>query len=674
MGFNSGMIIPAVLLSLPFSPELAAAEDLRPLQPMDVFELEYADDPQISPGGETVVYVRRGFDVMTDRGRSALWSIGFDGERHRPLVTEGGPSSPRWSPDGTRLAYIASGEEGRQIRLRWMDDGSTTAVTRVREAPGGLAWSPDGAWLAYSAFVPEHPAPFCELPSPPEGATWAPRPTVIRSVRYRSDGGGYTRGGNRQIFVVPAEGGTPRQVTRGSFDHGGTLAWLGDSSGLLFSANRRADADLEPTDSELWRLDLDSGELTSMTERYGPDNSPAIDPDGALAYYLGYDDQYLGFQASSLHALDLETGESAPFGKAIDRSLSSLRVTRAGVFARYDDMGDGKLARLHPDAELLAEHVGGTSLGRPYSSGSYSVNDQRRFAVTVTNPSRPAEVAVGGGDTPLRILTDLNSDLLDERELAPVIELRVPSSADGLDIQAWLALPPGYDPDERYPLLLEIHGGPFANYGPRFSTEVQLFAAAGYAVLYVNPRGSTSYGADFANEIHHAYPGLDYDDLMSCVDEVIDRGYVNPRQLYVTGGSGGGVLTAWIVGKTDRFRAAVVAKPVINWASFALTADAYPFFYRYWFPGLPWEEPEHYWKRSPLSLVGNVKTPTMLLTGEEDYRTPISESEQYYQALKLAGVKTAFVRIPEASHGIAARPSHLVAKVLHVLAWFEKHR
>lgn len=236
-----------------------------------------------------------------------------------------------------------------------------------------------------------------------------------------------------------------------------------------------------------------------------------------------------------------------------------------------------------------------------------------------------------------------------------------------------MVTPPDFDPQKRYPLLLEIHGGPFANYGPRFAAELQLFAAAGYVVLYVNPRGSTSYGEEFANLIHHNYPGQDYDDLMSGVDAVIAEGYVDPQQLYVTGGSGGGTLTAWIVGKTQRFRAAVVAKPVINWASFVLTADLSPVFARYWFGEMPWENPEAYWRRSPLSLVGNVTTPTLLLTGEEDLRTPMSETEQYYQALKLSGVETAMVRVPGASHSIARRPSQLIAKVAAILGWFERY-
>ncbi len=192
-------------------------------------------------------------------------------------------------------------------------------------------------------------------------------------------------------------------------------------------------------------------------------------------------------------------------------------------------------------------------------------------------------------------------------------------------------------------------------------------------MLYTNPRGSTSYGQEFGNEIHHNYPGNDYDDLMSGVDAVIDKGYVNEDSLYVTGGSGGGVLSAWIVGKTDRFNAAVVAKPVINWYSFVLTADGTPFFYKYWFPGLPWNHRDHYMDRSPISLAGNVSTPTMLLTGEEDYRTPISETEQYYTALKLEKVETVMVRIPGAGHGIAARPSNLMSKVAHILKWFEMH-
>jgi acylaminoacyl-peptidase len=240
-------------------------------------------------------------------------------------------------------------------------------------------------------------------------------------------------------------------------------------------------------------------------------------------------------------------------------------------------------------------------------------------------------------------------------------------------VQGWLVKPPGFDPANRYPLILEIHGGPFANYGPRFAAEMQLYAAAGYVVLYTNPRGSTSYGEEFGNLIHHAYPGQDYDDLMSSVDAAIALGYVDPERLYVTGGSGGGVLTAWIVGNTDRFRAAVVQKPVINWTSFALTADATNFFSRYWFPAPPWERPEEYWRRSPLSLVGKVSTPTMLVTGEQDLRTPIAESEQFYAALKLRGVDTLLVRVPGAPHALDQRPSQLIARIRYILAWFARY-
>jgi acylaminoacyl-peptidase len=268
----------------------------------------------------------------------------------------------------------------------------------------------------------------------------------------------------------------------------------------------------------------------------------------------------------------------------------------------------------------------------------------------------------------------VNADLFNHKKVGAVEEIWYESSFDGRKVQGWICKPPDFDPNKKYPLLLEIHGGPFTNYGSRFSTEVQLYAAAGYVVLYTNPRGSTSYGEEFANLIHHNYPGEDYDDLISGVDAVIEKGYIDEDQLYVTGGSGGGVLSAWIIGKTDRFRAAVVAKPVINWSSFVLHADGPAFFSKYWFSGFPWETPEQYWKRSPLSLVGNVKTPTMLLTGEQDYRTPISESEQYYTALKLNKVDAAMVRIQDSGHGIANKPSNLMNKVAYVLGWFEKHQ
>ena len=253
-------------------------------------------------------------------------------------------------------------------------------------------------------------------------------------------------------------------------------------------------------------------------------------------------------------------------------------------------------------------------------------------------------------------------------------EFWLESSLDRRKLQSWLIYPPGFDQNKKYPLILEIHGGPHTAYGPGFAMELQLMAAQGYVVLYSNPRGSTSYGMEFANLIHHNFPSQDYQDLMDAVDATIAKGFIDPEQLFVTGGSGGGLLTSWIVGHTDRFKAAVAVNPVINWFSFVLNADMYNYFSQYWFPGMPWEQPEHYLKHSPISYVGKVKTPTMLLTGESDHRTPISETEQFYQALQLRGVDTAMVRIPGASHAIHHRPSNMMAKPAYIIYWFEKYR
>lgn len=277
-----------------------------------------------------------------------------------------------------------------------------------------------------------------------------------------------------------------------------------------------------------------------------------------------------------------------------------------------------------------------------------------------------------GGKT--RRLTNLNANLLEAKALASVRKIAV-TAPDGRAIDAWLATPPGRQPGQKVPLILEIHGGPNSAYGPSFSSDVQLYAAAGYAVLWTNPRGSTSYGAEFANLIDKNYPSQDYDDLIASVDAAIADGTADPDNLFVTGGSGGGVLTAWIVGKTNRFKAAATQKPVINWTSEALTMDATLFTSRYWFTKKPWEDPMSYWNRSPLSLVGNVKTPTLVVVGGEDYRTPVSESEQYYAALQIQGVPTALVKVPGASHGgLAARPSQSAAKAAAILAWFDRYR
>jgi len=657
----------------------------RPLELMDVFELEYAVDPRIAPDGSRVVYVRTFHDVMTDRRRSNLWMVDVDGTNHRPLTSgTGSVSSPRWSPSGDRLVYLSSAEGSSQIWCRWTDTGETASLTRLTESPRALSWSPDGRWLAFLMSVPADPEPFASMPKKPEGAQWAEPARVIDDVFYRSDGAGFVEESYTQLFVVPADGGTPRQLTDGDFDVNDTPSWSPDGSTLFVSSYRGEKPEYATNRSDLYAVDVASGELRQLTSGEGPERGAVVSPDGRFVAYTGFDDRFLGYQQQELFvaAIGGDGGLEVRVRYSFDRSIGAVRWSPDGsaLLYSYDDEGDTKIARtlLVVDGtpigrEVLTGGVGGTTIGRPYASGSFTVSNDGLVAYTGTTPSRPADVFVLREGSEPRQLTFLNEDLLANRDLGAVEEIWFESSHDGQPVQGWIVTPPGFDPEETYPLLLEIHGGPFLNYGPRFSMECQLYAAAGYVVLYVNPRGSTSYGADFANEIHHNYPGNDYDDLISGVDAVLERGFVDPERLFVTGGSGGGVLSAWIVGTTDRFAAAVVAKPVINWYSFVLTADAYVYFTKYWFGAMPWDDPAAYLERSPISRVGNVTTPTMLLTGEEDLRTPMSETEQFYQALKLLEVDTAMVRIPGASHGIAARPSNLISKVVHVLEWFERH-
>lgn len=661
------------------SAQAAQAADKKPLQPLDVFELEYASDPQFDAQGASLIYVRNFMDIMKDKKRSNLWRMDLDGDNHRPVTTDlANSSQPRFSPDGSRLAYVSNKSGKTQIYVRWLKTGENLQVAQLQTGASNLTWSPDSTRLAFTKFVPSSSKPFAKMPKKPKGADWAAPAKVINKTTYRFDGSGYLPDGYVHVFVVPAEGGTPRQITSGDFNHGSKLTWDKSGNQIFFSANRHADHEQEPLNSEIYSVNLASGDIKAITDRIGPDGGPVVSPDGQWIAYRGFDDKRMGYHNSRLYVMRQDGSDSRLLTGDLDRSISGLvwASNSREIYFQYDDLGNTRVAKVNFKGRLknLVTNVGGTAFGRPYSGGDFTVSPRGRIAFTQTSVKDMANIAVTNiRGTNALALTALNDDLLPGRALGAVEEVWYDSSHDGQKIQGWLAKPADFDPAKKYPLILEIHGGPFANYGFRFSPEVQLYTAAGYMVLYTNPRGSTSYGDKFANLIHHDYPGHDYEDLMSGVDFVIAAGNVDAERLYVTGGSGGGVLTSWIIGKTDRFKAAVVAKPVINWASFTLYSDISMFVAKYWFGEMPWENPVAYWQRSPLSLVGNVKTPTMMLTGESDFRTPIPESEQYYQALRLQKVEAVMVRIPNASHGITRRPSNLIAKISHIVKWFDDH-
>ena len=653
----------------------AARADNR-LRPMDLFNLQSVSDPQISPDGRKIVYVRRFADITTDKYYSNLWIVNFDGGDNRPLTTGNhSDGSPRWSPDGTRIIYVSDVDGKGQIYERWMDSGQTAKITNLQYGPSGLAWSPDGKTIAFISMMPTAPPKLGNVPSAPQGAKWEPPAKVYDTLVYRFNGAGYLPYAGNQLFVIPAEGGTPRQLTTGDQPLGQSVfttpqpEWSRDGKCIIMSANRRADYEYEPFDTEVYEFSVADGSIKALTQRHGPDNGPVVSPDGMHIAYTGYDDKYQGYQVTHLYVMNRDGSGSRELSSSLDRDVGNPRWAPdgSGIYVTYSNQGDNKIGFYTLDGsfkENLAEHI----------SGAFSIASNGSFAYVLSNPSIPGDVAVGSSAGSGKTITSVNEGLLSQKTLGQVEEIWYESSKDHRKIEGWIIKPPGFDPSKKYPLILEIHGGPFSFYGPRFDVEKQMMASDGYVVLYTNPRGSTSYGAEFGNLIHHSYPGDDFYDLNSGVDAVIAKGYIDPDNLFVTGGSGGGVLTCWMVDRTTRFRAAVSLYPVINWTSWTLTADIPIIGSKYWFPGPPGDYEDQYDKRSVLSYVNKVKTPTLLMVGEEDYRCPPTEAEQFYAALKLNKVETALILVPGEPHGIARIPSHHVQKLTYITNWFDMHR
>lgn len=659
----------------------AATSELKPLQAEDIFRLAGANDVQISADGKRIVYVRQQNNIMTDRTESSLWLLDLATGAHYPLFADKfNYSQPRWAPDNNRIAFVSDRDGSSQIQVHWLNEQKTAAISQLQVRPSQLSWSPDGQQLAFLAEVAAPATDFAKSvyqPRKPANANWSASPIVVERTYYQADGRGVMRSAYAQVFVVPASGGVEQQLTSGPYQHSGPLAWTADSKALIFPANRQADWELQSRQADLYQVDVQSQQLSQLTRLDGEEAEPSLSPDGKTLAFTYTRPDAVSYVNSKLKLLDLRSGEIRMLAAELDRSVESPSwVNNSTLTFQYTDRGQTKVAQISTRDQMtdLVADLGGTSWGRPYLSGMYSVAANGTVAYTQGSSQRPAEVAVFSNGRS-RTLTDLNGGLLSQRKLGQVQELRYTSATGNEEIQAWYITPPDFDPSKKYPLILEIHGGPHLAYGPQFAAELQRYAAAGYVVLYNNYRGSTSYGERFAMLLHYNYASEhDFQDHMSGVDAMLAKGFIDENNLFIAGGSAGGIGTLYAVGLTNRFNAAAATNPVVNWTSKVLSADSYVGQIRNQFPGMPWDQQAHYWQRSPLSLVANVSTPVLLFTGEQDRRTPMADTEQYYQALRLRQIDSVMVRVPDASHGVTNRPSWMIAKIEHALAWFKRYQ
>jgi dipeptidyl aminopeptidase/acylaminoacyl peptidase len=639
------------------------------------FDLERIANAQISPDGARIVYTRQQANRLEDKWESSLWIMNADGSQHRFLAKGSGP---RWAPDGRRILYLSEGEpRGAQIFVRWIDaDGSPTQVTHETEKLGDAHWSPDGKTIAFSMFVPDKHKWAISMPAEPQGAKWTPAPRIVETLHYRQDQVGFLQDGQTHLFVVAADGGASRQLTTGNWSAGagelrGAVAmdWMPDSRSIVFEANRDANADIEYERSQLLVVDVATASIRDLVTKPGSWGRPAVSPDGKSVALTGYPASEKTHSVADLYVVPSAGGEPRKISGDYDRDPLNLRWAPdgSGLYFDADDRGSRNIQ--------LASVNGGV---RPVTTGVHmltmdSASKDMMAAGTVTDPDHPAEVVRFNLRRPadLAQLTNVNAGLLAGKKLAKT-EAITYSSTGGANVQGWVVKPPDFDPAKKYPLILEIHGGPFGMYNVAFNYMWQNFAANDFVVMYVNPRGSTGYGTAFSGAIDHNYPGPDYDDLMAGVDAAIGKGFVDPSRMYVSGCSGGGVLSSWVIGHTDRFAAAAVRCPVIDWLSFAGHTDI-PLFTYSFFKKPFWDDPGDWLAHSSLMYAGKVTTPTLLMTGVLDRRTPMPQTEEYYAALKMRGVPVTLLEFEGEYHGTASKPSNFIRTQLYMMSWFKRY-
>lgn len=663
--------IPAATVPLSLHAQMAAAQHPSNRIALEQYlDWEEVQAPQLSPDGTQILFGRRWVDKMNDRWESSIWMMNADGSHQRSLVQG---SDVHWSPDGKRIAYVAKGEpSGQQIFVRWMDaEGAVTQISHLTETPASIEWSPDGKAIAFTMNVPVRDSWRIAMPTPPKGAKWIEPPKIVTRLNYRSDRVGYTDDAYRHIFVIPADGGTARQVTNGDWNHSAP-AFSPDGKWLAFSSLREPNAENAFRKSEIYAANLETGEIRALTHRAGTNTAPLYSPDGRTIAFMSADSvEHSAWAETRLWLMNADGSNARLLSGNLDRPISaaSWATDGSGVYFNVESEGSKNLyfasmaGQLHPVTNakqvLTVTAVGRNGVAVGIRSTPTKPNDVVSIVVPKTG-TVSAETQ----------LTAVNDDVLAGKQLAQTEEIWY-TSKDGLKIQGWVVKPPGFDPSKKYPLILDIHGGPQAMYNVAFSFARQDHAANGYVVLYTNPRGSTGYGEKFTNEIKNAYPGKDFDDLMAGVDTVVGRGYIDTKNMFVYGCSGGGVLTAWTVGHTNRFAAAASLCPVIDWISFVGETDGAGWYENFEKPF--WEDPSEYLKRSPIMYVGNVKTPTLLMTGVLDLRTPIPQIEEFYRALKMHGTPTAMIRMNNEYHGTSSTPSNFLRTQLYVRGWFEKY-
>jgi dipeptidyl aminopeptidase/acylaminoacyl peptidase len=639
-------------------------------------ELQTAAAPRVSPDGMQVIYTRSLIDVQNDKQEQEIWIVGIDGKNHRSL---GKGSGAVWSPDSKSIAFLAAGEpKGPQIYVLHLSvPGPATQITRVQQAPGYLHWSPDGKQIGYTMVVPAVEKWPVELPAAPEGAKWAAAPHFTERFHFRRDGVGLTDRGYRHLFVVDAEGGAPRQITTGEWSLGSAVFEVGDGAewnympdgkSAIVEGYKEGDGDLNNRQGYIYSVDLASGTTKRLITTTGGWNKPSVSPDGKTIAYVGFTQLGDSYRVADLYTMSADGSNATLRSGGFDRDPQDLEWSPDGgtLYFLAEDKGSVHLYSWSQHGGVHAvtsgkEVVKGFSVGR------------NAIVVVRGDFKSPGDLEVINTRKPdaHERLTHINDGLLNNLQLADAEEVNFGSSG-GAKIQGWVVKPPNFNASQKYPLILEIHGGPHAMYSVGFSPMFQNFAANGYVTLFINPRGSTGYGSAFGNAIEKHYPGVDYDDLMAGVDTLLKSGYVDDSRMFVSGCSGGGVLSSWTIGHTTRFAAAAVRCPVIDWLSMAGETDVPYFTYRF-FKKPPWEDPTDWLAESSLMYVGHIKTPVLLMTGELDRRTPMPQTEEFYAALKYQGVPAALLRFDQEFHGTGRKPSNWMRTQLYMMSWFEKY-